>query len=268
MIRQLVNLCAGVALAIGPASVSAAEAARERLVVMNLDTEGLDPALAKPLNEFLLTEFQAADRYEVIGGSDVVAMLEAEAQKQLLGCDDEDCMAQIAGAMNARLMASASVGQVSGSYLVNLKVIDVRDTRVLARASVKSGGTEDQLMAAVQTAVRMVTATSSVLDELPQVSPLPIGLWGGAAAALGAGVFFGIKAQGHHRDFMDPTYADVEGAERDGRRSQMLANVAFGTAIVSAGAGVLTWWLTGDRVEVLREGDEQQPAVAAAEVAP
>jgi hypothetical protein len=234
------------------ASVALPAAAAElpRLVVMDLETPGLEADLTAPLAEYLLTEFQDTQAFQVTGGSDIKAMLEAEIKKQLVGCDDSDCLAQIAGALNAELLASSSVGKLPDGYLFNVKIIRVRDSSVLARASIKSNGEQEQLMKAMHTGVGIVSGTGAVWDRWPRLKPLPLALWGGAAAALGVGITFGLRAQSHYNDFRDPTYQDVRGAKRDGERNQLVANLGFGTAIAAGAAGLLCWWLGGERVEV------------------
>jgi len=238
-----------------PICVAAAETPLPRLVVRKAESSAVNPERLQPLDEYILTEFQDAKRYEVIGGSDLAAMLDNEAQKQLMGCDDQACLAEIAGAMNADLIASTIVGELDGGYLVSLKIISLRDARVLARTSIKTDHGDDQLMSGARLAVRTVTATSNFTDTLPSVSAVPLALWGVSAAALGTGIVFGLKSNAAHRNFNDPTYADVDGAKRDGERDQRIANIAFGTALLSATAGFLTWWFGGERVEVVPEAE-------------
>ena len=50
----------------------------------------------------LLAELRKLERVSVIGMDEVRAMLDIEAQKQALGCDDDEgCLAEIAGALGA-----------------------------------------------------------------------------------------------------------------------------------------------------------------------
>ena len=148
-----------------------------RLIVKRLESTTLDATRLTPLDEYILTEFQNAKRYQVIGGSDLVAMLETEAQKQLVGCDDSDCLAEIAGAMNADLIASSSVGQLDEGFMVNVKIINMRDATVVSRASVKTSSGDDGLIDGARTAVRMVTArtwVNSSNDSVPPSRPCPL----------------------------------------------------------------------------------------------
>ena len=91
-------ICAAVLLGGVPARAGPGE--KPSLVVLDLVSErGIDPGVVRLLNELLLTAFEQTEKYEVIGGSDLKAMLSHERQQDLLGCTDVSCMAQIGGAL-------------------------------------------------------------------------------------------------------------------------------------------------------------------------
>jgi hypothetical protein len=103
MSRQAVyfGICIIVAGWSGIASAGPADGpARTKLAVLDLKAErGLDEGLVKLLNELLLSEFEAAKIFEVVGGSDIDSMLKFEEKKRLFGCTDIACLSEIGGAL-------------------------------------------------------------------------------------------------------------------------------------------------------------------------
>jgi TolB-like protein len=111
--------------------------AAERPRVVVLDVTSFDATTARrasELAELALTELSRSGRLEVIGTSDVTTMLGLERQKTLLGCTQErSCMAEIGAALGAPYLVAGSVGS-SGSLLrVDLKLIEVSSSKVIAR---------------------------------------------------------------------------------------------------------------------------------------
>jgi hypothetical protein len=64
----------------------------------------------------------------------VSAQLEIERKKQMLGCaEDESCLVEIAGAFGAERLLAGSVTLLDQTYLISIKMIDVRRGRSVTR---------------------------------------------------------------------------------------------------------------------------------------
>lgn len=231
MSRASLALCCLVAL---PLAAGAEARPRTRMLVMESRADrGVDAALARLLDEVLLTELSRRTSHEVIGGSDLQRLLALTATKQKFGCEADDCLAEIGGALGAELLAAPSLGRVGTSFVVNLKVIDVKLARVDRRWSETVPATEDALESAVR---------RSVAALYPETSSRPAG-WvslGVAAAAAGTGGYFlraALQAADRRNRATDnAAWAVAQGdAERDGK----IANVAFGVAAVATLGAVL-----------------------------
>lgn len=144
----------------GLAPAADAPAARKvRVAVMEIRPLGTDPVKAELLSEIALTEASRLAGLEVVGKSDLAGMLGFERQKQLLGCGEEaSCLAEIAGGLGVDHVLLGSLGRLGALYRIDLKVVDARKARVLSRAGESVSGEEEQLVAAVQKAVREVLA--------------------------------------------------------------------------------------------------------------
>lgn len=124
------------------------------LAVMDLKAEGLADELAGNLTQILSVEIKRIEGTSVISRDDVAAMLQLEESKAFLGCDDTSCMAEIGGALGVDKLVVGSAGKLANSYVITLRLIDVRNAKVDSRVTETFRGEEDQLIRAVRHAGR------------------------------------------------------------------------------------------------------------------
>jgi hypothetical protein len=72
----------------------------------------------------------------VVGAAELKGLLDAQAQQQLVGCDDARCYADVATAVAVERVVVGRAGVVGGQGFVAASLVDARDAAVLARASV------------------------------------------------------------------------------------------------------------------------------------
>lgn len=115
---------------------SSASAARAKVVVIGISAsnDSLKP-VAESISEQVLTELGHDERLEVIGTSDVQAILGIERQKQLLGCTDvaNSCLIEISSALGAPWLVSGSLAKLGKAMRMDLKLIRSRDGKVVFR---------------------------------------------------------------------------------------------------------------------------------------
>jgi hypothetical protein len=119
--------------------------------------EGTSDVLADLLLEALLSRHGI----RALGPSDARAMLSAEQQKQLLGCKDESCMTELAGALGADWLIAGTVGKLEDLYVVSLQLIDAQ----------KLGGLVDKLLGQQP---RVRTAPALKKQPEPKREPLDV----------------------------------------------------------------------------------------------
>ena len=95
---------------------------------------GISGNVARLIDEVLLGELQGAG-FEALGSDDINAMLGLEELKDAVACDAASCMTEIGGALGVDYLVSGKVGALDSAKLLALKLIDVRQARVLARAN-------------------------------------------------------------------------------------------------------------------------------------
>jgi len=182
-----------------------------RLFVVDLRAEsGVDPSHVRLLNEIMLGEVQRIERFEVFGEADLKSMVEMEQSKQLMGCEsDVSCLAEIGGALGADLSLSGAIGALGDLYVLSLKIISNRQTRVVGRWSETVEGEPSVMVESIKGGVAEVVAGAlgldpNVLRATPKVEePTPIyktwWLWtvvGVVAAGTGAAIAVGVATGG------------------------------------------------------------------------
>ena len=175
-----------------------AAAQKPRLAVMDLKPQGVEPEIAKNLTDLLTLEMDKLDQYEVISRQDMIDVLNAEAQKQALGCDEPDCFKDVSRMLNARFLLTGTIGKLGNTYLLSLKLIDMDSAKVLRRVNQSLVGKSEELIGSLKAAVFALVAedrpageselTLSMLNQLKIAQRLKIfniNLKGGIESPLG-----------------------------------------------------------------------------------
>jgi hypothetical protein len=128
--------------------------------------KGVPEGTSDVLSDLLLDALLSRHGIRALGPSDARAMLSAEQQKQLLGCKDESCMTELAGALGADWLIAGTVGKLEDLYVVSLQLIDARKARVTARATAN-------LKSLKEATEKIGELTDKLLGQKPRVSIVP-----------------------------------------------------------------------------------------------
>jgi len=96
---------------------------------------GVEQGSADVLTDLLLEALLTRHGVRALGPPDVRTILSAEQQRVLLGCQDEACFADLAGALGADWLVAGSLGKLGELWVLSLQLIDPRQARVTARTS-------------------------------------------------------------------------------------------------------------------------------------
>jgi TolB-like protein len=147
------------AAASASAAAPGATPARKKLVVLDVRAIGVEKESADILSEVALTEAVRFRSLQVIGQSDVGALLGLERQKQLLGCrEDSACMTELGGALGADLILIGSLGQLGKAMRLDVSLVDPQKAQVIDRFGESIEGQKDLLIAGMQRGVRALLA--------------------------------------------------------------------------------------------------------------
>ena len=175
-------------------SLSASPSApkKPRLAVLDIQNlVGVSPELAQGMTAALVVAIrESAVDYSVISADEIKAMLQAERTKQQLGCVEASCLAEIGGALGAARMITGQLGKFGSTYLLTVKMVDVRQAQVLKEAAENLKAVhEDALLDAVKRVASRLFPRS-VPASTDDGTGAPADLWAEApspAAAEGHG---------------------------------------------------------------------------------
>jgi hypothetical protein len=105
---------------------------------------GVPKETAQLLGDALAGELRRRAGVAVMTQADVAALLGVEKTRQMLGCSDAGCMAEIGGALGADRVVHGSLGRVGDSLIVNLSALDPRRGVAAASVSERLRGVGDE----------------------------------------------------------------------------------------------------------------------------
>jgi len=136
----------------------------QKLAVFDVKAVGtFDPAAVKGLSALIASE-AARFNARVLAGTDMVALIDLDRQKQMLGCSDSSCLTEIGGALGVDLLLTSEVSEVGGLWLISLSLLNVTRAQAIARLTRKA-----------ETPRELVNQTSIAVHELlqPVLGPPP-----------------------------------------------------------------------------------------------
>lgn len=129
-----------------PPPVVAPLASRLRMAVLPLVARtGITDEEALLFTDTLANALRAVPQVSVVTRDDLMAVLDVEEQKQLLGCEgDSACLIELGGALGVDRVVHGSVGRIGATFVVNLALVDPSEGRVVGSVNerVSSGSNE------------------------------------------------------------------------------------------------------------------------------
>ncbi|MEE2835230.1 MAG: hypothetical protein VYB65_04325 [Myxococcota bacterium] len=230
---------------------------------------GVEDSLAAVLNESFLVALKNSGKLgNVVGGSDLRAMLDLEQQKQALGCGDDGCLAELGGALGVPYLFYTSLAKVGSKYVMHYKVMAVEEAKVVVRG-MKTAASDDALLEMPQILVTEAMAgmfqqapSAPATQPAPQATatpssapsaaapaqpsqPIKMSRWlgvgltvaGGGLAAAGYSGF--ASARDSYAALTEPTSADYANYEAAAAPANSMWIGGLGLAVVGAGLAVV-----------------------------
>jgi hypothetical protein len=123
---------------------------KQRLAVLELKAEGASPELAQTLSQVVAEQAGKTPGFDAISQAEISTMLNVQKQKQLLGCADESCLAEIGGALGAKMVLNGTLGKLGDSYVLSLQLLDTHKGKIQARESRTVSGSLEVLVGAAK----------------------------------------------------------------------------------------------------------------------
>jgi len=209
-----------------------AAAERPKLAVISTQVEqSAKGQLPKLFDDYLLTAVHELGTFEVVGQDDINALIGFEKQKQLLGCDDVTCMADIGGALGVELLLGAKVARLANDWAITIKVINIKSVKVESRSSDFVKGDAKALLEAVPGIVhKLFGLPSPTPAAAAEVTPAAVPTHTPSAAPVAPAVT---------AKRLDPTLGS--GQRRSG-------SILFGVGMTAVGTGALIALLKSSRL--------------------
>lgn len=223
-------------------------------------TADVPPAKRDFFLEYFSQQLSAKGGLSVITPSQIAAVMGMERQRELLGCAETSCTAELAGALGTEAIVVGSVAKVGDDFAVTLKALDSKTSKVITSASGRGKKEEAVLDSLAQAATQI---HDELLLRLRGQSPA------GAAASRGSrfgpgvlipgivgvaslitsGVLFGVVKGAQSRlETGDPTVGDAAAAHQlatTGSSMQIASAVTLGLGIAALATAAFLFFLLG-----------------------
>jgi hypothetical protein len=134
------------------ALVAAPPPPKPKLAVVDIRAQtGVSAELAATLTSATAAAVRArATDYAVVDADQIRSLFALQKQRQLLGCEDASCLAELGGDLGAKELLTGTLTRVGDSYLLTLRRVDLRRAQVTRDASERVPvSKEAQLLTAV-----------------------------------------------------------------------------------------------------------------------
>jgi TolB-like protein len=235
-------------LALGLASAASAEdpPAKDepiQVVVLGLETTELDAGKVALVDGLIADAISRSPKLKVLTKSDIERLAAFETDKAVIGCDEGNCLAEIAGAMGAAYVVFGRIGTLDDLILVQVNLFDANKAEAIGREDVRANSLRE-LDGKVQPAVQRLL---SPLTGYQAAEPADEGGGGISMAWIGAGALAvaGIAAGGFGLtqipvvENQDNTAQKRNDAKALGAAMVVTGGVCLALAAVGAGIGVV-----------------------------
>lgn len=256
-----------------------------KLALPGFSNVNIDDKAGDLYADFFAQRLVEQGNLRVVTKNEVGALLGFDRQKQLLGCAESTCLAELAGAMGVDGVVAGSLGKVGRSYVVNVKVVAASDARLLVSASGRVADEEALLDWLAKTAASfvpqirqglgrsappvpvavmpekpapIVTARAEAPSSLRSSAWIPVAA--GGAALVAGGVVYALAAQkvgavsAGQGSYATPVAldADLDGAK--GMQTLGFVLGGIGVAAAAAGGAMYLWGGPSEGVAVIPSG--------------
>lgn len=230
-------------------ALSAAQPAPVRVASTGWSFVGIEPALGEVFLERFVTELEkrGRGRLSITTQRDVSQLLGLDRQRQLLGCAESACLAELAGALGVEVVISGTLAKTAAGYTATLKALDTTTGRARISESTRAED-EAALQDWLDGQARAFAAV--LLGEGPAATSSPstvVKLVPGMVGVLllgGGGLTFGLSKQ--KADALDAggftQPSEVTTLARDGRMLEttgVAMLVGGGVAVAATAAWLL-----------------------------
>jgi hypothetical protein len=107
-----------------------------RVLVLDLRASAELKTASRGLSQVVAEQAARVSGFEIISSEEIRAVLDQEATRQLMGCDESSCLAELAGALDAELLVSGTLdATLDGAHALTLSLLNTRALVTMNRVS-------------------------------------------------------------------------------------------------------------------------------------
>ena len=125
-----------------------------KIAIMDFQASGVDANLSRNISDVVAAELKQFKQLQIIGRQEIAAMLKFEETRQGMGCEDDRCFVEIGNALGVGFLVVGNIGLVADTYILGIKVINMRKTEIIGREQEQFKGPAEELLPAARFAVR------------------------------------------------------------------------------------------------------------------
>jgi hypothetical protein len=248
------------------------KAKKPRVMLLDIPADqAFSVNVTKAMNDFIAGAV-TDQGFQVITQQDVTAALGVERQRQLLGCGETNCLAEIGGAMGADYIVRGNIAVLDADTALTLALVDNKGQPIKMERKLVSGKSSSTLIKALEelvpklmrpirpepepaaltatpgTAASTPTAgglTASTAAPAEESSAAPYVFLGvGAAGLVGSAVFGGLslaERSTYLRAFGTGQTSALAGDRSTTNMEAGVAWTALGVGVVAAAIGTFLW---------------------------
>lgn len=112
---------------------------RPQLLVLDLQhSPEIDAATVRTLTDLITIETGREKAVASVSGAELRNLVKLEGEKALMGCDQDSCLAEIAGALGARFVLSGRVSSIGAIKVLQMSVFDATTATAISREAAKA----------------------------------------------------------------------------------------------------------------------------------
>ena len=140
---------------------------RPSLIVLDFSySSEIDAGTATTLTGLATASLAKNRQVRIVSGSELAELMELEGEKAALGCVDDGCLAEIAGALGARFAVSGRIAKLGDVLVLQMRLMDVPRAESLSRVVRNAGGLETFVTEMDAAAVELLEpAVARIEDE-------------------------------------------------------------------------------------------------------
>jgi TolB-like protein len=135
------------------------------LLIMAFTADGVPGRSATSAEDLTAAAFSRTGRFNVIAGADLEQMMQLESNKAALGCNEGECIAEIADALGADFVVTGRISRLGELFVLKLSVLKPAEAKTMVTETFQVKSIEDLAFELSMAGQRMTLITFG--EEVP-----------------------------------------------------------------------------------------------------